>query len=265
MAACERVACFSWGFAGAQGSVYKRSRAGRAGRRGRMDRRLLGRIYRRVVHKYFVQDLMLDLRLRAKQETVDYIAPHLGTAMLLPDRYALLDHALDAAAKARPGGLHCEFGVAGGKTLRHIAARTPGLVHGFDSFEGLPEDWVGTAERAGKFSQKGRLPKVPSNVRLHQGWFDATLPPFLERHREPVSFLHMDADIYSSTRTVLMLLRERIGPGAVLQFDEYTNYPGWKLHEHRAFQEFVAETGLKYRYIGFSTLQGQAAVQILEA
>lgn len=227
-----------------------------------MDRRLSGRIYRRIVHKYLVNDLLLDLRLDAKRETVEYIKPHLATAMLLPDRYALLNHALETAAEANLGGLYCEFGVAGGKTLRHIAARAPREVHGFDSFEGLPENWVGTAEKAGKFSQKGKLPKAPRNVRLHAGWFDRTLPAFLAANPGPVSFLHMDADIYSSTKTVFDLMRERIGKGAVIQFDEYYNYPGWKLHEHRAFQEFVAERGLRYRYIGFSMLQGQAAVQI---
>lgn len=227
-----------------------------------MDQRFLGRLYRRLVHKYFVNDLMLDLRLQAKQETIAYITPHLNDAMLLADRYALLDHALETAAKAGLSGLTCEFGVAGGKTLRYIAKKTQGLVHGFDSFEGLPEDWTGTAEKAGRFSRKGALPKTAANVRLHPGWFDQSLPKFLEAHPGPASFLHMDADIYSSTRTVLTLMRPRIQPGTVLQFDEYYNYPNWRMHEHRAFQEFVAETGLLYRYIGFSMLQGQAAVQI---
>ncbi len=227
-----------------------------------MDRGLAGRLYRRIVHKYFVNDLMLDLRLRAKREAIDYIYPHLKTALLLPDRAALMDFALAEAAKARLNGAVCEFGVAGGKTLRFIARRTSGLVHGFDAFLGLPENWTGTAERAGKFTQGGRAPRVPQNVRFHVGWFDATLPAFLAAHSGPASFLHMDADLYSSTKTVLDLCSERIVPGTVLIFDEYLNYPGWREHEYRAFQEFIAVTGLTYRYIGFSTYQGQVAVQI---
>ena len=47
-------------------------------------------------------------------------------------------------------------------------------------------------------------------------------------------------------------------------FDEYYNYPNWREHEFKAFREFVDEAGLAYKYVGFSTLQGQAAVQILD-
>lgn len=227
-----------------------------------MDKRFAGKLYRRIVHKYLVADLMLDLRLRAKQETIDYITPHLKTAMLFDDRYAQLTYAVKAAKAARPDGLVCEFGVAGGKTIRHIAKLWGGRVHGFDSFEGLPEDWTGTAVGAGKFKQV-KPPRVPANVTLHAGWFDRTIPPFLATNPGPVALLHLDADLYSSTKTVLDLFKDRIGPGAVLVFDEYYNYPNWQEHEFRAFQEFIAEQGLRYRYVGFSMMQGQAAAQIM--
>jgi hypothetical protein len=228
-----------------------------------MDRRILGRIYRRLIHKYFVADLMLDLRLDAKRDTVNYITPHLKTAMLFADRYALLDYAVKQAKAALPQGLVCEFGVAGGKTLRHIAGLWPAQVHGFDSFEGLPEDWTGTAEQAGRFDLKGKLPKLAPNAQLHIGWFDKSVPPFLAKHAGPAALLHLDADLYSSTKTVLDAFADRIVPGTVLVFDEYYNYPNWREHEFKAFQEFIAATGKRYKYIGFSTLQGQAAAQIV--
>jgi hypothetical protein len=227
-----------------------------------MDDRIEGRLYRRIIHKYYLNDLMFDLRLEAKREAVAFLREHMNTALLVDDRYKLLCYALDQAPR---DGLVCEFGVAGGKTIKRIASRRAGPVHGFDSFEGLPEDWSGTDQRAGSFSQKGRLPKAPPNVQFHVGWFDKTLPAFLECHTERAAFLHMDADIYSSTKTVLDLMRPRIGPGTVLVFDEYLNYPAWKEHEHRALCEFLSETGLRCRYIGFSTLRGQAAVRIESA
>ncbi|MGE0046157.1 MAG: class I SAM-dependent methyltransferase [Hyphomonadaceae bacterium] len=226
-----------------------------------MDNRFVGRLYRRIVHKYFVNDLMLELKQRAKQETADYIAPHLKTAMLFNDRYAQLDYAVKLAMQAHPDGLVCEFGVAGGKTLRHIAKQWSGRVHGFDSFEGLPENWTGTSEQAGKFKQ-GKRPDVPGNAILHAGWFDKSVPPFLAEHAGPAALLHLDADLYSSTKTVLTLFKDRIVPGTVIVFDEYYNYPNWREHEFKAFQEFIAESGKRYRYIGFSMLQGQASVQI---
>jgi hypothetical protein len=39
--------------------------------------------------------------------------------------------------------LFLELGVFSGQSIWVIAQRTSNLVHGFDSFEGLPEDWTG--------------------------------------------------------------------------------------------------------------------------
>ena len=118
-------------------------------------------------------------------------------------------------------------------------------------------------ETKGKFTMKGKLPSVPDNVQLHVGWFDRTLPEFLQTTAENVAFLHIDCDIYESTRTVFDILRDRIVRGTVIVFDEYFNYPGWRLHEFKAFQEFIAKRSLKYEYIGMSAEKGHVAVQIM--
>ena len=52
--------------------------------------------------------------------------------------------------------------------------------------------------------------------------------------------------------------------GAVVLFDEYYNFPRWQQHEYKAFQEFVARTGVKYEYIAYSVTGQQVAVRILE-
>lgn len=161
-------------------------------------------------------------------------------------------------------GLNLEFGVFHGRTIRHLASCLDSEVHGFDSFHGLPEDWS-ARERAGSYSTGGRRPKVPSNVTLHEGWFEDTLPVFMERHRQPVRFAHIDCDLYSSTRTVLDHLLPRLQPGSILVFDDYVGYPGWRDHEYKAFQEIVAEAGLQYRYLGFTLLDRSAAVEITRA
>ncbi|MBL8551295.1 MAG: class I SAM-dependent methyltransferase [Hyphomonadaceae bacterium] len=226
-----------------------------------MDQRFVGRLYRRVVHKYFANDLMLELKLRSRREACDYIQSHLKTALLFEDRYEQLSYALAKGRAAIPGGLVCEFGVAGGRSIRHIAREHGGLVHGFDTFTGLPQDWTGTNEQAGAFAKR-KPPRVPHNVVLHEGSFSESIPAFLETYKEPAAFLHLDADLYESTKTVLTLLRRRIVPGTVLVFDEYHNYPSWREHEYKAFQEFVSENGHNYNYIGFSTLRGEVAAQI---
>jgi hypothetical protein len=168
-----------------------------------------------------------------------------------------------AFARAPKDGLVVEFGVAKGASLRLLAGETGGMVHGFDSFGGLPEDWSGTKEKTGAFTAKGKLPKVPGNVALHPGWFDHTLPAFVAANPGPCAFIHVDCDIYTSTVTIFRSLRDRIQPGTVIVFDEYFNYPGWRAHEYKAFQEFIAETGLSYQYIGLSAEKGHVAVVIV--
>lgn len=221
---------------------------------------LLARAYRKIAHKFYVNDLWLDLCLRAKAESVDYIVANMQAAQVLEDRFALLRFALE---RAPPQGLVVEFGVEKGDSLRWIARHAAREVHGFDSFRGLPLDWSGTRETRGKFDRQGRLPKVPGNVRLHVGWFDQTIPSFLAAHPGPVGLLHIDCDIYESTRAVLDLVGERIRPGAWIVFDEYFNYPGWRLHEFRAFQEWIGAANRRYRYAGFSAEKGHVAVEIL--
>ncbi len=204
-------------------------------------------------------DYELVARLKAAADAADYMVAHMIHAQNLVRRADLLAFALDACSL---DGLILEFGVFRGESLRFIAKRTDRNVHGFDSFEGLPEDWT-YFQKQGRFSLEGRVPECAEpNIRLHKGWFDATLPPFLAAHPEPARFIHVDCDIYSSTRTVLAALSPRIVKGTVLVFDEYLNYPAWRNHEFRAFQEFVAERGLHYRYLGFASSHTSVAVQI---
>ncbi len=213
--------------------------------------------YRKLLHSYYANDLWIDLRLRAKAEAVDYIVANMPEALVLPDRLALLGFALSRAPAA---GLVVEFGVEKGASLRHLAGLTEREVHGFDSFEGLPGDWGGTKEAKGAFDLRGKLPKVPGNAKLHVGWFDKELPGFLATHDEACALIHVDCDIYVSTKVVFEQLRARIVPGTVIVFDEYFNYPGWRQHEYKAFQEFVAATGMAYGYLGFSAEKGHVAV-----
>jgi hypothetical protein len=161
----------------------------------------------------------------------------------------------------RADGLILEFGVATGSTINHLALQTSDKVYGFDSFQGLPEDWR-PDHLAGLF-RRTDLPAVRPNVELMVGWFEDTLPGFVSAHPEPVSLLHIDCDLYSSTKTILYYLSHKIIRGTVIVFDEYLNYVGWRSHEYKAFQEFIGATGLNYRYVGMVPNHQQVAVQIL--
>ena len=178
------------------------------------------------------------LQKRALAETMDFIVAEMPDALAFDTPRELMAQAI--SAMTLPGPV-AEFGVNKGGTMRFIASRLPDRhIDGFDSFQGLPENWSGNMMSAGEFDRKGRLPRVPANVELHPGWFDVTLPPYASKSSEPLALLHIDCDLYSSTKTIFDQLEARIAPGTVIVFDEYFNYPAWQMHEHRAFREFLA-------------------------
>ena len=205
---------------------------------------------RRALHDREVRDRR-DMIAAGEREAVSSSACFVREAMhgarTFPSPAATLDHALSLAPA---GGMALEFGVFSGTTLRRIAEyRADGAVHGFDSFEGLPEDWR-AGFRAGTFGE-APVPEV-EGAHLVVGWFADTLPAFLAEHPGPVDVLHLDADLYSSTRTVLDAVGPRLRAGSVIVFDEYLNHPGWESGEHRAWQEFVAATGTTFTYEAFT-------------
>jgi Flp pilus assembly protein TadD len=160
-------------------------------------------------------------------------------------------------------GLVLELGVRFGISTRWIAAAVGAetKVHGFDSFQGLPETWH--IQAAGTYSTRGELPEVPANVELHVGLFDATLPGFLAKEPErTVRFMNVDCDLYSSTKVALDLVGARVVPGTVIVFDEYIVNDRWAEDEFKAFQEAVKERGWGYEYLAFSVQNGQAVVRI---
>jgi predicted O-methyltransferase YrrM len=182
----------------------------------------------------------------ALAETVEYIKSDMSDALIRKNAFDVLTF---ASKRVRLDGLFLEFGVSTGATIAHIARAHPKrTIHGFDSFDGLPEAWSGFSLDKGAF-RRSSPPPVPTNVELHVGWFDDTLAPFLAEHDGPVALVHIDSDLYSSAKTILDELAPRIQTGTIIVFNEYFNYPNWKQHEFRAFQEFCAANGVDYTYL----------------
>jgi hypothetical protein len=197
--------------------------------------------------------------LRALHRSVDYLERNMPDALGFDSQRQLIEYSLTVTAV---DGHYLEFGVFTGGTIRFIARRiAPRTIHGFDSFKGLPEAWSGFNLGRGAFDLGGRLPRVSNNVRLHRGYFEESLPPWLRDNPNQVAFIHLDCDLYSSTKTVLSLLAPRMTSGTVLLFDEYFNYANWERHQFKAFQEFVQEHDVKYDYLGFA--RQQVAVRIV--
>jgi macrocin-O-methyltransferase TylF-like protien len=142
--------------------------------------------------------------------------------------------------------LYLEFGVAYGHSMRYWSneLKHPGtLLHGFDSFEGLPEASGPWTKR--QFDTNGRVPRIDDpRVRFFKGWFNEVLPTYSIPPHETL-VINMDADLYSSTILVLRRLRPHIKAGTFIYFDEMNHIE----HEPRAFDEFMDESGLKFRIV----------------
>jgi hypothetical protein len=146
--------------------------------------------------------------------------------------------------------LYLEFGVYKGsgmrywsRALKHPEAR----LHGFDSFEGLPEDFDVFAGpyRKGFFSTEGQIPDIKdSRVRFFKGWFDQVLPTYQPPDHDTL-VITLDADLYSSTICVFHHLGPWIRPGTFIYFDELSRLE----HEAKAFDEFMKESGRKFELV----------------
>jgi len=140
--------------------------------------------------------------------------------------------------------LYLEFGVFQGASMRYWSRELKhpeSRLHGFDSFEGLPEDWHELSK--GTFSTQGVMPVInDARVQFFKGWFDQVLPTYSIPEHD-VLVIVMDADLYSSTIYVLRHLRPWIRPDTFIYFDDMS----YLEHEPKAFDEFMKESGLKFR------------------
>lgn len=126
----------------------------------------------------------------------------------------------------------------------------------FDSFEGLPENedpdiplhWTGDQPMSYPkylFEKNLKKAKVDMNdVVMVEGFYDQTLTPQLydEMQIKGASIIHIDCDLYESTKTVLDTIKPLIGDGTVIVFDDFFYYRGSPYKGERgAFNEWLNE------------------------
>ena len=147
-------------------------------------------------------------------------------------------------------GDFAQFGVYRGNTARIIEGLMTGdrRLHLFDSFEGLPEDWTkGKGKGAFRLSDEN-IPIFDSpRVVMHKGWFKDTVPAWGQGTTTPLAFIHMDADLYSSTTEALFNIDHLIPKHAIVLFDEYVM--GRTEDEHRALLDWAAKFDRQYEYL----------------
>ena len=111
----------------------------------------------------------------------------------------------------------------------------------FDTFEGLPE--LSNQDESDKFHKnqyccsieriKNYLKQYP-NVSFYQGLFPKTSGPVVDKK---FSFVHLDVDLYLSTKNCLEFFYPRMNKGGVIISHDYAFSKGVK----SAFQEYFEE------------------------
>ena len=159
--------------------------------------------------------------------------------------------------------LYMEFGVWQGASVRiwsDLLKNPASNLHGFDSFEGLPEDWIDGFSK-GHFSTNGKVPSIPDpRIKFFKGWFQETLLAYIPPPHE-VLVVSIDCDLYQPAHFVLDFLAPHFRPGDFLYFDEF-HLPQ---HEVRAFREFThANRNLAFSLVGATTGFTGAAFKCIE-
>lgn len=185
-----------------------------------------------------------------------------------------MTHLKDSFSSVDIEGMILEFGVYQGKTINTIAEHfLNDTVWGFDSFEGLPENWYTKSDKSSCKFKKGKwaveaLPEVRENVKLVKGFYKDSVPPWMKTHElTQIKFIHIDCDLYSSTKEVFCFLNNYIVPGTVIVFDElypwsdYSLYETWEEHEYKALQEWISEYVREFSVLKRSRYQ-QCSIKI---
>lgn len=158
---------------------------------------------------------------------------------------------------------YLEFGVFKGDSINLFSDYLSPIsknIYGFDSFEGLREDWKGHVfYPKGSLSLNKKPPIVKKNVILKQGWIQDTLPNFL-KDVEKINFIHIDVDTYETTKFILNHTKKLMSNNSIILFDDLYNFTGWSVGEYKALQEIYNEE--EYEFIAFSVNKGNAAIKI---
>jgi methyltransferase family protein len=179
-------------------------------------------------------------------ELGNWLATERARPQMVDDRLEIFEVARSKIAGQAP--LYLEFGVFEGESMRwwsqNLSQPGANLV-GFDSFEGLPEDWHEFP--AGHFQTSGPPQIDDSRVSFEVGWYEDTLPKFtLPDHDQLI--LNVDCDLYSSTSTALRWVEPYLRPGDLIYFDEFPD----RDQEMRAFNELRAGSSRRFKPVAIA-------------
>lgn len=195
-------------------------------------------------------------------EIYKVIRPH----TMVPEArlYSIFKLAKAACEEDIPGNF-VECGVARGGTTLMLAlviqkySKQARHHFGFDSFEGMPDPTKHDTQNGvlandtgwGSGTCSGNMENilqvagqlgVRDLITLVPGYFEETLDRWTHEVGR-IAFLHLDADWYTSTMTILDSFYQSVMPGAYMQFDDYNCWDGCK----KAVDEFQINHNLSFQ------------------
>ncbi len=154
-----------------------------------------------------------------------------------------------------------QLGVHDGKNSKHYSYLVKKFkctckIIGFDSWDGLSEDWTGMTKGRDKGSQLIEKPKPPDFCIYKKGNTSTELKKFLTKQsKKSINMVHFNLDTYTPTKSCLDLLKPFLNKGTILIFDDFYGYPGWSMHENKAFEKFIIKSQIKYKFICFGKFE----------
>ena len=196
-------------------------------------------------HDYFLEDEYKDC--------YNHFKKYFYSSLIVPTRFEALNYGIKKSqSNYKKNDLYLEFGVFVGKSTNFISKILKDIpLYGFDSFEGLREDWHASSSPKGRFNLNKKIPKLNHNVVPVIGWVQDTLPDFLIKNKSAeINFVYLDLDTYPSTKFVLEKIKPFLKDKCIIVFDQLYNYPGWRVGEYKALIEIFSEN--EYKYLCFA-------------
>jgi hypothetical protein len=211
---------------------------------------------RYVAERTLPESVPMLMRRDAVMDSFNYARENMKGAYSFLDRFEGLSLSIDEARRRFPSRKRVlEFGVYKAGMINYQARKFPALDFvGFDSFEGLREQWSGMAP-ARTFDLGGRLPKVRPNVSLVRGWFADSGPRWKVQNAgaDAPLLVHVDCDTYAATVDVLDVCADYVDQGLIFHFDDFFGFPDWRTGGFKALQEISEKRRWRLSYLSYGT------------
>lgn len=176
-------------------------------------------------------------------------------------RYPMYKWVIDKENLTQPIN-YLEFGVAAGYSFDWFMTKNThpeSRFYGFDTFDGLPEDWG--PFKKGSFSNDNKVPELKdSRGKYFKGLFQQTVPQFLNQlDTTRRNVIMMDADLWSATLYALTSIAPYLKKGDIIFFDEFVV----PTHEFKAFLDFTQSYYINLQLIATANNYYFAAFKVL--